>query len=245
MIVGSMFTHNCISQDYCFVQAINSLLGVCELVVVLDAESTDGTKEEVAGIGSSIQLVHSRWNPVVHTGGKWLSELANEARSYLPQNAFHVCLQADEVLHPADYPEIRRLAKIGGQYLCRRFNFWKDGCHIVPAKRIVGHNIVRLGPSNVPFVADAENLDPKRGSQQSRVRIFHYGFLRKAEAQIAKGKQMEQNFFGTYNPIYDRMEQEKSRECYNNATDMTGELIPIWVNHPPSMEEWLKERCPA
>jgi hypothetical protein len=54
---------------------------------------------------------------------------------------------------------------------------------------------------------------------------------------------MENNFFGGYNPIFDRMEKENSRECFNNATDLTGDLIRVWVDHPPSMQAWLKERC--
>ena len=46
-ISGYTTTYNCISQKYPYEQSINSMLGFCEEVIVMDGGSTDGTFEKL------------------------------------------------------------------------------------------------------------------------------------------------------------------------------------------------------
>ena len=47
---GTMILHNPFKYDYCVKEALYSLLQVCDQVVVVDAESDDGTAEEAVDI---------------------------------------------------------------------------------------------------------------------------------------------------------------------------------------------------
>lgn len=44
---GYTTTYNCVKQDYPFVECVESMLGFCDEVVVVDAGSTDGTLEQL------------------------------------------------------------------------------------------------------------------------------------------------------------------------------------------------------
>ena len=242
---GTIFTHNCLTLDYCLDLALRSLLDVCDEVVCIDAESTDGTLEYLSDMGVKdrrLTIGLAKWKPIPDGKGQWLSDLGNTALS-LMRSPYHIALQADEVLHEEDYGKIRECANRGGQYLVHRLNFWKDSRHIVPPGKVCGHNICRMGPKTSKFIGDAENIDLNaQPVGQSSVRIFHYGFIRKAEAQIIKGIKMESEFLGTYNPIYNRMKETGSRESYDNAKEITGDLIEFRGTHPAKAREWLRER---
>ena len=52
---GYTTTRNCISQSYPYEDAINSMLGFCDEVVVVDSNSTDGTWEWIWELAESHQ----------------------------------------------------------------------------------------------------------------------------------------------------------------------------------------------
>lgn len=241
-IGGTLVVHDPIRFDYCFLQAIESLLGVCDEVVVLSADCTDGTDDVLNAWGATekrLRVVRFPWAPVRGTHGAWLADLGNQARAHLT-TTYHVSLQADEVLHPDDYAEIRSCADDMVPMRCVRLNFWMDAKTIAASGHLCGTNIVRGGPVDLPLVGDAEGLMDINVARATNVRIYHVGFIRRPKAFVAKAVAMEEAFFGTHNPLLDRMEIE-------------GELVlKDWVprdarlsfegNYPPNLVPWLKER---
>lgn len=242
MIGGSLITHECFRFDYCVKEALASLLTFCNEIIVVDAESKDGTLEWLhaeANKDNRIEIVQAEWKPVQKEGGKWLSDLANIGRRKL-HSPYHFMLQADEVVHEDSITMIRAAAQTMRPYNCHRFNFWKDARHLAPHHTVCSHIVTRLAPSNNEVIGDAESIGARETPELIDVRIFHYGFLRHTPQQIEKGIAMENDFWGLYNPDYDRMKEENSRRCFDEK--FGDQLIPFNGAHPARMIPWLAER---
>ena len=243
MSLGGYFVvHNGIELDYCFQAALASLLDLCDQVVVLDAESTDGTTDYLhlkAKSNYRLKVISAPWRPArinEATKTDWLYDLHNEARRALTTSHQVLC-QADEVFHPDDFGEIHSLAKSGCQAYVDRLNFWVDSQHYVPEGKVCGKRIIRIGRVHTPVAWAHENLQPNH-PVGSGVRLFHYGFLRNGEAFCKKSEVMEKNLIGEWNPMCQRTKTE--------GTKIFAEAIPLsdchefHGTHPHYIIPWLK-----
>lgn len=238
---GTTFIHNGVEHDYCFEESIRSLLGVCDEVVVVEAASTDDTLKRIQAINDpKIKIVSAPWlqSPLIReTNTDWTKDLAELARSNLtaPMNLY---LQGDEVLHEEDYPLIRTLAAQWKPRYFQRLNFWLDDSHLAPHGHVCGHRVCRLAPSDRRVIWGSESLEDS-SAQDSDVRIFHYGFIRKGEGFRKKSEIMGKNFIGAIDPIIYNYEKEGPMALKNL---FKGQLIPYTGSHPSIASDWLKER---
>ncbi|MCI1187551.1 glycosyltransferase family 2 protein [Hymenobacter sp. DH14] len=108
-VVGFTFVRNAIKYDYPVLESINSLLPLCDEVVVAVGNSDDGTLALIQGIGSpKIRIIETVWDDTLREGGRVLAVETDKALAAVPADAdWAIYLQADEVLHEADYPAIR------------------------------------------------------------------------------------------------------------------------------------------
>lgn len=231
MISGLLVTHQCETFDYCYKEAIHSLLETCDDVVVVDGKSTDGTREGLASF--PIRLIDADWNPIQGTRGQWLADLYNLAKSKA-KYTYSIGLQADEVIHEIDRKEIRKWRR---NVTVKRLNFWRDHQHYLPNGVVCGSRVFRFGHKSVKFVGDAEGMDPGVKRRDSNVCIFHYGFLRKTESLIQKSISFENEVFGTHNQLFDQMKEEGRKPF-----DELHQVIPYEGTHPKYAHQWLKDR---
>lgn len=229
---GIMVTHQCEQFDYCYREALQSLIETCDEVIVVDGKSTDGTRDVLSSL--PVTVIDADWSPVPGTVGKWLSDLYNLAKSKA-SGQFQLGLQADEVLHEIDRNAIRSLDY---HTSFKRLNFWRDPQHYLAPGLVCGHRVFRYGTHEVKFVGDAEGMESHVRRDNSAVCIFHYGFLRKTENLIAKSISFEEEVFNTHNPLFDRMKMEGRRPF----DEFYSELIPYNGPHPKYAWEWLEER---
>jgi glycosyltransferase involved in cell wall biosynthesis len=100
-ISGFTFVRNAIKYDYPIVEAVRSILPLCDEVVVAVGRSDDDTLELVRSIGSpKVRILETVWDDSLREGGRVLAVETDKAlRAISPEADWAVYIQGDEVLH--------------------------------------------------------------------------------------------------------------------------------------------------
>ncbi|GAB3866435.1 hypothetical protein GCM10028824_07000 [Hymenobacter segetis] len=108
-VVGFTFVRNAIKYDYPVLESINSLLPLCDELIVAVGNSEDDTLGLIQKINSpKIRIIETVWDDSLREGGRVLAVETDKALAAVPADAdWAIYLQADEVLHEADYAAIR------------------------------------------------------------------------------------------------------------------------------------------
>jgi hypothetical protein len=252
---GSLFVRDAIRLDYCVEAAIESLVPVCDDIVVLDCQSTDSTLEllrEVASRHSGLVRVLGDvpWEQSDHY--LRLAILANAARE-LVRADFHFMIQGDEVLHESSYEPIRRAREhnFWGQatFRVRRLNLYGDLDHFIrldsqlkPCSDVP----TRIALQTVPAIGDAESVVEINGFDDrlvDKVTLFHYSYVRRGESLINKTIEMQSWFFGPGSVPDQRVVRmrDEERDFDPYAIIPPEELAPIPMSHPAAARLWVEE----
>lgn len=246
---GSLFVRDAIRLDYCVEAAIESLVPVCDDVVVMDCQSQDDTLDLLQAVAErhrNVRIIKdSPWE--VAAGYVRLALLANAAREQL-RTDWHFMLQADEVLHEASYEAIREAVREDGwghgTFKVRRLNLWADPGYCVAGGsklKPCSDEPTRLGKQDVPAVGDGESLIEYRdgASLVDRVTIFHYGFIR--HGLIEKVIDMQSWFHGPGSTPDERVTRMRDTGGEFRPFDIIpeSELVPIPIGHPAVAAGWL------
>jgi hypothetical protein len=107
-VVGFTFVRNGVMFDYPFLESINSLLPLCDEVVVAVGRSEDNTFERIKSLHSSkLRIIDTVWDDSLRTNGTVLAQQTNLALDQA-NGDWAIYLQADEILHENDYSNIRK-----------------------------------------------------------------------------------------------------------------------------------------
>lgn len=100
-VAGFTIARNAIKYEYPVVEAIKSILPVCNAVFVAVGQSEDDTENLIRSISDDkIHIINTVWDDSLRQGGKVLAVETNKAFNAIPGDfdwAFYI--QADEVLH--------------------------------------------------------------------------------------------------------------------------------------------------
>jgi glycosyltransferase involved in cell wall biosynthesis len=251
---GSLFVRDAVRLDYCVEAAIESLVPVCDEVVVLDCQSTDGTLAllyAVAARHPNVRVIANQpWE--VGTNYDRLMIHANAAREQL-QTRWHFMLQADEVLHEWSYPMLREAVRADGwgasTFRVRRFNLYGDFSRCVSLDSTMkpcADEPTRLALSNYPAVRDAETIGEPDGKDErliEHVTILHYGFVRRGAALIDKAIEMQGWFNGPEGTVDERVLKMRDEGTGFRYQDIMpdDQLMPLPIGHPAAAMSWIKE----
>jgi glycosyltransferase involved in cell wall biosynthesis len=198
-VVGFTFVRNAITYDYPVVESISSLLPLCDEVVVAVGNSTDDTLQLIRGIDSpKIRIIETVWDDTLREGGRVLALETDKALAAVPADAdWAIYLQADEVLHEADYEAIRAgMARwaadkdVDGLLLSYR-HFYASYDYVGDSKRWYRREIRIVRPGiGVASYRDAQGFR-KAGNQKLRVKLLdatvhHYGWVKAPAAMQRK-----------------------------------------------------------
>lgn len=114
-VCGFSFLRNAIRFDYPAIEAIRSILPLCDSFVVAVGNSDDNTAEVIAAIDPKIQVIHTVWDETQREGGRVLALETDKAFQAIPATfdwAFYI--QGDEVVHEKYLPVIKEAMQ---QYL--------------------------------------------------------------------------------------------------------------------------------
>jgi hypothetical protein len=107
-VTGFSFIRNAVKYNYPIEEALRSILPLCDQVVVAVGDSSDGTRELVAGIDPKIRIIDTVWDETIREGGRVLAVETDKAFQAIGNEAdWCIYIQGDEVLHEDGYPAVR------------------------------------------------------------------------------------------------------------------------------------------
>jgi hypothetical protein len=100
-IVGFTIARNVVKYDYPIVEAISSVLPLCDEFVVAVGKSEDETLQLIQSINSDkIKIIETIWDDSLREGGRVLALETDKAFQAIPSDAdWCFYIQADEVVH--------------------------------------------------------------------------------------------------------------------------------------------------
>ena len=249
-LAGITFCYNAIAYDYCIVEAIKSMLPVCDVVYVLDCGSTDNTrlllKEQFLKERKVELLTMNEWDSV--HGKEKLSFFTNVAIGIAKAEGYdyQLVVQADEILDPFSYEHIKKAVKEGKDgFMCARINLWGSPYRYltVPTERQpCSTEVVRLTRCGMKAYDDAENIacDNVNFDYVGKIIIWHMGFVRRRSVMKAKVNNMQVNVFqmAHHDPKLD-MEEQFNPWLWFDESDTSIINAPL----PEVIREWAKERA--
>jgi hypothetical protein len=108
-VVGFSFIKNAVKMQYPVVEAILSILPICDEVIVAVGKSEDATRELVASLGDKVKIIDTVWDSNLKEGGRVLAAETDKAFKAIAQDAdWCVYIQGDEVMHEDGHEEVRQ-----------------------------------------------------------------------------------------------------------------------------------------
>lgn len=198
-VTGFTIIRNAEKYGYPILEAIQSVLPLCDEFVVAVGNSTDNTIGLINSIGSpKIRIVHTVWNDDLREGGRVLAEETDKAISAIPADtdwAFYI--QGDEVIHERYLNTVRKAMQdnlhdpaVEG-LLFKYVHFYGSFRYVGDSRRWYRREIrVIRHTKNVVSYRDAQGFR-KRDNTKLSVKlidayIYHYGWVKPIELQRAK-----------------------------------------------------------
>lgn len=248
---GMTVVRDSISGDFCLSECIESLLAICEEVVVGESDSTDGTREFLDRWADKEPRLRIESYPWPHPKGdsKFFTTWLNWTRERLRLPHF-VQLDADEILddRPACHDRIRRAVERQESLLCTRVNYWRSMRETIPNGHAIGRYVVRVGKSSdwlasdeghdhgeVPMLTNAVNA-------RDEVFVHHMGFLRKPDAFYRKARVILGAFFNEFDKRLVPLEAESRPVHEIQNCEWTDKLDPYDGYIPDSAQRWASDR---
>ena len=202
-VAGFSFVRNAIKYDYPIVEAISSVLPVCDEFVVAVGNSEDQTYDLIKSINSpKIKIIETVWDDNLREGGKVLAIETDKALKAISSDcdwAFYI--QGDEVVHEKYHDEIRRTMlrwkdnkEVNG-LLFNYLHFYGSYDYIADAPNWYRKEIRIIRPnSGIYSYKDAQGFrkmnDKVLYVKQINAFIYHYGWVKKPEIM----QQKQENF---------------------------------------------------
>jgi glycosyltransferase involved in cell wall biosynthesis len=247
-VSGFTFVRNAIKFDYPIVEAITSILSVCDEVIVAVGNSDDDTLGLIKSIDSNkIKIIETVWDDTLREGGKVLAVETNKALAAVsPAADWCFYIQGDEVVHEQYLPAICRAmqdnlddSKVEG-LLFKYQHFYGSYQYVADAQRWYRQEIrIIRNQKNITSYRDAQGFrtidDKKLNVKWIEAYMYHYGWVKSPEIQKEKMKSSI-NFWATDE------EAASVKKHYEESFDYAGidSLTTFTGTHPAVMQARLE-----
>ena len=198
-VSGFTFVKNAIKYDYPIVEAIQSILPLCDEVVVAVGNSEDGTLDLIKSIPSpKIKIIETIWDDSMREGGRVLAVETDKAfRAISPDADWAFYIQGDEVIHEKYLHEVKQaMTRYKDDFqveglLFHYVHFYGSYDYIGESYRWYRREIrVIRNNASIFSYKDAQGFRKKPNSKL-RVKlidafIYHYGYVREPKAMQGK-----------------------------------------------------------
>lgn len=197
-VSGFTIVRNGQKYDYPFTESIRSMLPLCDEVIVAVGNSDDDTLAMVRAINSpKIRIIETVWDDSLREGGRVLAVETDKAKSAIAGDAdWCIYLQADEVFHEKDYPEVRRAMRdnlndkrVDG-LLFDHLNFYGSFDYIADSRRW-SYKQIRVIRNDPQINSYRDAMSFKKNGRNLLVKkinatVYHYGWVRTPDAMQKK-----------------------------------------------------------
>ncbi len=192
-VCGFSFIRNAVKFDFPVVEAITSVLPLCDLFVVAVGDSDDNTRQIIQNISiEKIKILNTIWDENLKKGGEVYGAETNKAFDAVPDE-FDWCfyIQADEVLHekylePVKNAMLRNLNRKDVDGLLFGFrHFYGTFDYVGDCRHWYRHEIrVIRNNKQIRSYRDAQGFRKEGGKLRVvpiDAEIYHYGWVRHPE----------------------------------------------------------------
>jgi glycosyltransferase involved in cell wall biosynthesis len=197
-VSGFTFIRNAVLLDYPIVAAIQSILPLCDEVVVAVGNSTDDTLGLIQNIDPKVRIIQTTWDDTLRENGRVLAVETDKALAAInPEADWAIYIQGDEVMHEADHPEILKAMTrflhdqdVDG-LLFDYLHFYGSYDYIGVSNNWYKKEIRVVKPGRGIFsFRDAQGFrktpDQKLKVAPAKARVFHYGWVKDPQAMQRK-----------------------------------------------------------
>lgn len=248
-VSGFTIVRNAVKYDYPIIEAINSILPLCDELVVAVGKSEDETLELIEQIPSDkIRIVETVWDDSHRAGGRTFALETDKAfQSVSADSDWCFYIQADEVLHE------RYLEVVHAAMLQFKDNKEVDGLlfnykHFYGSYDYVGESwrwyrreirVVR-NDKNIFSYKDAQGFR-KRPNEKLRVKlinatIYHYGWVKDPRTMQDKRRAWNRFYFN------DPWIEEHIAKADEFDFSQVDSLVKFNESHPQVMSDRLRRK---
>lgn len=246
-VCGFSFVRNAEKFSYPVVEAVQSILPICDKFVISVGDSEDGTLELIRSIPSDkIEIIESIWDQSTRKNGEVLSRETNKAFDHIPDDydwAFYI--QADEVIHEKyhepimasmeewkDHPEVEGLL-FDYLHFFGSYDYNADS-------RSWYRNEIRIvrNDKRIRSYKDAQGFrieNRKLNVKPARACMYHYGWVRPPD--IMQQKHVNFNKLYHSDEWVDRKVNHTQLYDYSSVESITR----FKDSHPKVMEKRIKK----
>jgi hypothetical protein len=247
-VAGFTIIRNALKYDYPAVEAITSILPICDVFYVGVGKSEDKTRELIEAIDSDkIKIIDTVWDDSLRSGGKLLSIETNKVFDAIPTDVdWCFYIQSDECVHEGDLQKIKEsmlihLENKNVQGLLFEYKHFYGDYKYIGAGRRWYKNEIRIirNDKKIRSYKDAQGFrtvyDEKLKVKITGASIYHYGWVKPPAKQQAK----QENFHKMWHDDeWMKKNIAKTEEFDYSNIDL---LEPYTGTHPKIMEERIEK----
>ncbi len=248
-VTGFSFVKDAIKYDYPVVEAIRSVLPLCDDFVVAVGKSSDATLELIQNIDKEkIRIVETVWDESLREGGRVLAVETDKAFAAVPDDsdwAFYI--QGDELLHEKYLPVIRDAMtkyqndpKVDG-LLFHYAHFYGSYDYVGSSSHWYKNEIrVIKNDKSIYSFRDAQGF--RKGNDKMlyvktiEAYIYHYGWVKEPKAM--QRKQENFNKYWHDDEWVEKKIQKAEEFDYSNIDRLT----PFESTHPEVMKKRIETK---
>ena len=244
-VCGFSFIKNAVKYDYPVVEAITSILPVCDKFIVAVGDCDDGTRELIESINSDkTEIIDTIWDPALRERGRVLASETNKAFDAIPAD-YDWCfyIQADEVVSEKYLPGIvssmqkyLNVIEVDGlimnyTHFYGTFDYYADSRRWYRSEiRIIRNN------KDIRSWNDAQGFRWKNAKKLTGIFIdatmYHYGWVRPPKLMMDKLEGSKQ-YWSANSKHIKTINQESEEFIYEEGIDS---LELFTESHPKVMQ---------
>lgn len=197
-ICGFTIIRNAIKFDYPVVEAINSILPICDEFVIAVGNSDDETLNLIQNINSpKIKIIETVWDDSLREGGRVLADETNKAFDAIADDVdWCFYIQSDEIIHEQYLPIIKnRLEELKDDkavegVLFNYKHFYGSYDYVATSRKWYKKEVrIIRNDKSIRSYRDAQGFRKngnKLNVKQVDAFVYHYGWVKHPKEQQAK-----------------------------------------------------------